>query len=152
MILAGGTYWLLKPLLPDPRLTNAKIELIRREDTGQDLSKIDLSFVGPSIARQAKGSGKYVAVNRLEFTTDGRNQVRVLLIIDDDRAIRPTFQIPRSGDAIYRLHRAKWNEELVETRNSEIWLELTSNDGHGISLQLRGPCCSSMSQSFGPYQ
>ena len=151
-MLVGGTYWLIKPLLPDPELTNAKIEVVRRDDTGQDLSKIDLSFVGPSIARKVEGSGKYVSVNRMEFATDGRNQVRVLLIIDDDRPIAHTFLLARSGDVVYRQRQGKWNEERVEARNSKIWLELTPNDGRGISLGIRGPCCPSMSQSFGPYR
>jgi hypothetical protein len=31
-------------------------------------------------------------------------------------------------------------------------LEFSSPDGQGISLGLQGPCCSSMSQSFGPYK
>ena len=152
MMLIGGTYWLVKPLLPDPGLTNAKVEIIRRNDAGSDLSKVDLSFVGPSITREAEGSGKYVSVNRMEFTTDGRNQVRVLLIIDDDRPIAHTFLLPRSGDAIFRQSQGKWNAERVGARPSKISLELSSNSGDGISLQLKGPCCSSMSQDFGPYR
>ena len=84
LLLVGGMYWLIRPLLPDPGLTNAKIQVVRRSPTGRDLSSVDLSFVGRSIAH-AQGSGKYVLANRMEFTTDGRNQLRVLLMIDDDR-------------------------------------------------------------------
>ena len=152
VMLAGGTYWLISPMLPDPGLTNAKIEIIRRDDAGADLSKVDLSYIGPSIAREAKGSGKYVSTNRIEFTTDGRNQVRVLLIIDDDRPIQHTFLLPRSGDVIYRQSQGKWNEERAKTRNSKVSLELSSQDPDGINLQLKGPCCSSMAQSFAPYR
>jgi len=151
-MLIGGTYWLGKPLMPDPGLTNAKVEIIRRNEAGSDLSKFDLSFVGPSIAREAEGSGKYVSVNRMEFTTDSRNQVRVLLIIDDDQAIAHTFLLPRSGDAIFRQSQGKWNGERVVARPSKLSLELSSNSGDGISLQLKGPCCASMSQTFGPYR
>jgi hypothetical protein len=151
VMLAGGTYLLVKPLLPDPGLTNAKIEIIRRDDAGAELSKVDLSYVGPSIAREAKGSGRYVLANRMGFTTKGRNQLRVLLIIDDDRPIPHTFLLPRSGDAIYRQSDGKWNEEQGEARNSKLSLELSSQNSDGISLQLKGPCCSSITQSFGPY-
>jgi hypothetical protein len=151
-MLAGGTYWLVKPLLPDPELTNAKIEIIRRSDAGADLSQVDLSYVGPSIAREAKGSGKYVSVNRMEFTTDRRSQVRVLLIIDDDHPTAHTFLLPRSGDAIYRQSRGKWNEERAEARNSKLSLELSPQGSGGINLELKGPCCSSMAQTFAPYR
>jgi hypothetical protein len=151
VMLAGGTYWLVKPMLPDPGLTNAKIEILRRDDAGADLSQVDLSYVGPSIAREAKGSAKYASANRMEFTTDGRNQVRVLLIIDDVRPIAHTFQLPQAGDAIYRQSQGRWNEERAEARKSKLSLELSSQDSHGISLELKGPCCSSMAQTFAPY-
>ncbi len=152
LMLVGGTYWLIKPWLPNPGLTNAKIEVVRRHDPGADLSQIDLSFVGPSISPLAQFPGRYVSVNRMEFTTDDRNQVRVLLIIDDDRPVSHSFVLPRSGNAVYRQHQAKWYVERAASRNSEISLELTSDDGGGISLGIRGPCCASMSQSLGPYR
>ena len=152
MMLVGGTYWLVKPMLPDPGLTNAKIEIIRRDEAGADLSQINLSYVGTSITRKATCSGKYVSVNRMEFTTEGRNQVRVLLIIDDAHPIAHTFLLPRSGDAIYRQSQGEWNEERAEARNSKLSFDLSSSDAFGISLQLKGPCCSSMAQSFGPYR
>jgi hypothetical protein len=152
VMLAAGTYWLIKPMLPDPALTNARIEIIRRDGAGTDLSQVDFSYVGQSIAREARGSGRYVSVSRMEFTTDGRNQVRILLIIDDDRPAAHVFQLPRAGDVIYRQAHGKWNEELVEARNSKLSLDLMSQDSGGISLQLKGPCCSSMAQSFAPYR
>jgi hypothetical protein len=151
LMLAGAVYLLIKPVLPDPGLTNAKIEILRRDNAGADLPNVDLSYVGPSIAREARGSGKYVSVNRMEFVTNGRNQLRVLLIIDDDRPIPHTFLLPRAGDAIYRQSQGKWDEERAETRNSKLSLELSSQSYGGISLELKGPCCSSMAQSFGPY-
>ena len=152
IMLTGSTYWLVKPMLPDPGLTNAKIEIVRRDDAGVDLSQVDLSYLGPTIPREAKGSGKYISVNRMEFATDGRKQVRVLLIIDDDHPIAHVFPLPRSGDAIYRQSQGKWHQERAETRRSKLSLELSSRDSDGISLQLNGPCCSSMAQTFGPYR
>jgi hypothetical protein len=151
VMFVGSTYWLLRPILPDPGLTNAKIEVIKRDGAGANLSQIDLSYVGSSIAQEVRGSGKYVSVNRMEFTSDGRNQVRVLLIIDDDQPVPHTFLLPRFGDAIYRQSQGKWNEERTEARNSKLSLELISKDSDGINLQLKGPCCSSMAQSVGPY-
>ena len=147
-----GTYWLTRPLLPDPGLTNAKIQIVRSNDSGRELSHVDLSFVGRSIAGRAQGSGKYVLANRMELTTHGRNQLRMLLVIDDNRQIARRFVLPRSGDAIYRQHQGKWIEQHVEASSSKISLEFSSPDGQGISLGLQGPCCSSMSQSFGPYK
>lgn len=151
IMLAGSTYLLVKPLLPDPELTNGKIEIIRRDSTGADFSEVDLGYVGPSIASEAKGSGEYVSVDRLEFTTEGKNQVRVLLIIDDERPVAHTFPLPRSGDAIYRQRQGTWNEERVGSRKSKVSLELSLQGSEGISLQLKGPCCSSMAQTFAPY-
>jgi hypothetical protein len=152
VMLIGSTYWLVKPLLPDQELTNGKIEIIRHGGAGADFSRVDLGYVGPSIASEAKGSGKYVSVSRLEFTTDGRNQVRVLLIIDDDRPVAHTFLLPRSGDAIYRQSQGTWKEERVGARNSKVSLELSSQGPDEINLQLKGPCCSSMAQTFAPYR
>ena len=152
VMFAGATYGLVRPLLPDRALTNAKIEILRRDDAGVDLSRVDLSYVGPSITKEVKGAGKYVSVSRMEFTTDGRNQVRVLLIIDDARPIANTFLLPRSGDAVYRQSHEKWNEERTDARNSKLSLQLSSRDPDGITLQTKGPCCSSQAQSFAPYR
>lgn len=152
IMLTGSIYWLVRPMLPDPGLTNAKIEVVRRNNAGADLSQIDLTYLGPSIAHEVKGSGKYVSVNRMDFTTDGRNQVRVLLIIDDDHPIAHTFLLPRSGDAIYRQSEGKWKEERAEARHSRLSLALSSGYADGITLQLNGPCCSSMAQTLAPYR
>jgi hypothetical protein len=80
----------------------------------------------------------------MEFTTDSRNQARILLIVDDVRSISNTFVLPQSGDAVYRQNRGKWNEEKTKAHNSKVSLRLSSSDSDGISLQLKGPCCSSM--------
>ncbi len=149
LVLFVGTFLLVRPMLPDPGLTNAKIEVVRRDNAGADLSQIDLSYIG--VSRQASGSGKYASANRMEFTTDSRNQLRVLLIIDDDRAVGHTFALPRTGFAIYRQSQGRWKEEEAEYRTSKISLQLDSPDGKDISLQIQGPCCSSMTQTFTPY-
>ncbi len=151
LMLLMATYFLLKPMLPAPGLTNAKIEVVRRDNTGNDLSQVDLSYVGSSLARQATGSSKYASVNRMEFTTDTRNQLRVLLIVDDDRAIGHTFVLPRTGYAIYRQAQGQWKEERAESRKSKILLQLNSPDGKNIDLRIEGPCCSSMAETFAPY-
>lgn len=151
-MLAGGTYWLIKPLLPDSALTNAKVEVIRRDDTGADLSEIDLSHIGSLIAQKAKGSGKYTSVNRLAFTTDGRNQVRILVIIDDPIPITHTFLLPRVGDVIYHQIHGKWKEERTDPANSNLSLQLASLSSSDIKLEISGPCCTSMTQSMGPFR
>jgi hypothetical protein len=143
-----GTYFLIRPMLPDPGLTNAKIEVVRQDIGGADLAQIDSSYIGS--LREASGSGKYVSANRMEFTTSGRNQLRVLLIVDDDRVVSHTFVLPRTGYAIYRQSQGQWKEERVESRNSKISLVLDSPDGKSINLQVRGPCCSSMAETLAP--
>ncbi len=152
LVIAAGTYALIKPLLPDPGLTNAKIEIIRRDDSGADLSGVDLSYIGPSIVREVKGSGKYVSVSRMEFKTDDRNQVRILLIVDDAHPISNTFLLPRSGDVVYRQSHEKWSKERGEARDSRLSLQLSALDSARITLHLNGPCCSSMTQTFAPYR
>jgi hypothetical protein len=151
LMFVGGTHWLVKPMLPDTGLTNGKIEIVRRDAAGADLSQVDLSYLGPSITQEAKGTGKYTFTNKMEFRTDGRNQVRVLLIIDDDRPIPHEFLLPREGDAIYRQAQGQWHEERAKAQNSKLSLELSSPDSDRINLRLKGPCCSSMAQSFAPY-
>jgi len=150
ILLLAGTYLLIRPMLPDPGLTNAKIEVVRRDNAGADLSQIDLGYIGVS-DRRASASGKYASANRMEFTTDSRNQLRVLLIVEDDRAVGHTFALPRTGYAIYRQSQGQWKEERAESRNSKLSLQLDSSDGKDINLQIEGPCCSSMSQTFAPY-
>jgi hypothetical protein len=149
LVLFAGTYLLVRRMLPDPGLTNAKVEVVRRDNVGTDLSQVDLSFIG--LSRQASGSGKYISANRMEFTTDSRNQVRVLLIVDDDRAIGRTFTLPRTGYAIYRQSQGQWKEERADSRNSKLSLQLDSSDGKEINIRVQGPCCSSMTQTFAPY-
>jgi hypothetical protein len=147
VLLTGGTYWLLRPLLPDPGLTNAKIEVIRRAEREADLASLDLSYLGPSIALEAKGVGKYASASRMDFRTDGRNQVRVLLIVDDAHLIANTFVLPRTGDAIYRQSDGRWRQERKGSGISKLSLKLNSQGSDGIDLQVLGPCCSTMTQT-----
>jgi hypothetical protein len=146
----AGTYLLVRQMLPDPGLTNAKIEVVRRDSAGVDLSQIDLSYI--ELSPQANGLGKYVSANRMEFKTDSRNQLRLLLIVDDDRAVGHTFALPRSGYAIYRQNQGRWQEERSGSRNSKLSLQLESSDGKEINLQVQGPCCSSMAETVAPYR
>jgi hypothetical protein len=146
LVLFTGTYFLVKPMLPDPRLTNAKIEVVRKDNAGIDLSQIDLSYGGSF--REASGSGKYVSAQRMEFTTDSRNQLRVLVIVDDDRVVGHTFVLPRTGYAIYRQSQGQWKKVRGESRDSKISLEVDSPDGKTINLQVHGPCCSSMKETM----
>ena len=151
VLLVGAIFLLIKPFLPDPALTNGRIEVIQQNPAGTTLAQVDLNYLGQSIAREAKGSGKYISVNRTEFTTDGRNQLRVLLIIDDDHLIAHSFVLPRSGNVIYRQSQEKWQEERENTKNSKLLLELSPSYSDEINLQLDGPCCSSISQTVAPY-
>ena len=153
VLLTGGTYWLVRPLMPDPGLTNAKVEVIRRDERGTDLAGLDLSYLGPSIAREANGIGKYASASRMEFRTDGRNQVRVLLLVDDAHLIANTFVLPRTGDAIYRQSEGRWRQQRKGLGISKLSLKLNSlnsQDSTGIDLQALGPCCSTMTQTHAP--
>jgi hypothetical protein len=149
IVVLGGTYVLVRPLLPDPALTNAKVEVIKKSVAGAELSNIDLSYIG-LLAGNVNGHGKYVPIYWGDFTTDNRNQVRALLIIDDDRPSPHTFVLPRKGEVIYRQSGGQWNQERGGGRNSKLSLELTSDSAGGVQLQIKGPCCSSMTQHFGP--
>lgn len=152
-IPAGGIYLLIRPLLPDSSLTNAKIEVVRRGDTGRALPDLDLSFVGPSVAKQVRGEGKYVSTHRLEFTTDSQNQVRAVLIIDDTDVVPNTFRLPRSGDAVYRQSRRAWKEEFSSpVSRSSLLLDLSSQGSGQLNFQVRGRCCITFTQSFGPFR
>ena len=82
--------------------------------------------------RPVRGSGKYISVNRMEFTTDDRNHIRVLLIIDDDRAVAHTFRLPRSGDAVYRQSHGQWSEVRVQSKGSDISIAVRSYDGRVV--------------------
>lgn len=152
VVLTGAVYLLIRPFLPDPALTNAKIEVIQRNDKGADIRQLDLGFLGRSVAQEAKGQQKYVSLARMEFTTDGRNQVSVLLVVDDAKPVAGTFHLPRTGNAIYRQSRGVWKQERSEGRNSAISVELTPIDSGAIHFQPNGPCCSSMAQTIPPYR
>src|ERR1022692_4165229 len=68
LIFAGGGYWLIRPLLPDRALTNAKVEVIRKSNTvGSPLS---FDYLGPGFADSVSEASTYASVSRLEFTTD----------------------------------------------------------------------------------
>jgi hypothetical protein len=152
LMFGGGAYWLVRPLLPDPGLTNAKIEIVRGDDEGTKLSELDLSYVGSSITEKAAVSGKYVSIDRMEFTTNNRYQVRVLMIIDDAEPVAHRFLLPRSGDAVYRQSHGVWKEERTEARESKLSVELRPWNTNGASLQTSGPCCYKMAQSSPPYR
>jgi hypothetical protein len=151
LLFAGGGYLVLRPLLPNPALTNAKIEVIHRDKAGVPIRQLDLSYLGTSISEKTKGYEQYVSLSRMEFTTDDRNQVRVLLIVDDAQATANIFRLPRTGDAIYRQSRGVWHEERSEGRVSELSVQITPGFASGANLQTKGPCCSSMAQDYAPY-
>jgi hypothetical protein len=151
ILFAAGSYWILRPLLPSAALTNAKIEVIRRDDAGVPIRQLDLTYLGPSISTKTNGSDKYISLSRMQFTTDDRDQVRVLLIIDDAQPAAHTLPLPRTGDAIYRQSHGKWQTERAEGRNSELSLEITPGFARGVNLRTKGRCCSSISQIYAPY-
>jgi hypothetical protein len=152
ILFAGSGYLLVSPFLPNPSLTNAKIEVIQRDDRGVGIDQVGLGFLGPTVAPQAQGTHKYVSLVRMEFTTDTRNHTSVLLIVDDSQPVAHTFLLPRSGNAIYRQSRGEWQRERFEGQSSELSVELTRTPSGGINLQPRGSCCSSMAQTSPPYR
>jgi hypothetical protein len=147
LALALGGYWLIRPMLPNRALTNAKIEVIRRSPSEQTAPS--LAYLGPEFAYQLREANKYVAVSRMDFATDGKNQVRVLLIVDDPQPTAHTFVLPRTGTVVYRQHDGIWKEEQSGGKPSDISVSFTAFNS---TLQTQGPCCSSMSSGFAPYR
>lgn len=146
-VFAIGGYWLIRPLLPNRALTNAKVEVIRRKmPAGAPLS---LEYLGPGFAGNVKEADTYSSVSRLEFTTDGKNQARVLLIIDDPQPVAHTFVLPRTGTAVYRQSHGVWEMEQSNGKPSDISVTLTAFNS---TLQTEGPCCSFTAASFAPYR
>jgi hypothetical protein len=90
LLFAVGGYWLIRPLLPNRALTNAKVEVIRKIGSGG--TPLNLDYLGPTFAGSLKEVNTYASVSRLEFVTDGKNQVRALLIVDEVslRSLLPT--------------------------------------------------------------
>jgi hypothetical protein len=150
--LGGGIYWIIRPILPDPALTNAKIEIVRRNEAGEPLSNFDFSYLGSSRFRSVMAPGTYVATNRLDFSTDDRNQVRVLLIVEDAEPVAHAFDIPRTGEVVFRQSHGTWVTERGGDKESKIYLELRLGRDNEIDLEIKGPCCSSMSQASGPFR
>ena len=146
LLFAAGGYWLIRPLLPNRALTNAKIEVIRRSAPGQ--APLSFNYLGPGFAGNVEQPHTYASVSRLEFATDGRNQVRALLIVDDPQPVAHTFVLPRTGTVVYRQSHGVWKEEHSGGKQSEISVTLTAFNS---TLQTQGPCCSSMSSSLAPY-
>lgn len=146
ILLAIGGYWLISPLLPNRALTNAKVEIIKRNAT--DGAPLSLAYLGPGFASNVKDANRYASVSRMEFTTDGKNQVRVLLIVDDPQPVAHTFVLPRTGTLVYRQSHGVWDEEQPGGKPSDISVRLTAFNS---TLQTLGPCCSSMSSDFAPY-
>jgi hypothetical protein len=146
-VFAIGGYWLIRPLLPNRALTNAKVEVIRRKvPPGAPLS---LDYLGPGFAGNVKEADTYSSVSRLEFTTDGKNQARALLIVDDPQPVDHTFVLPRTGRAVYRQSHGVWTTEQLDGKPSDISVTLTAVNS---TLQTQGPCCSFMAASVAPYR
>ena len=147
LVFAAGGYWLIRPLLPNRALTNAKVEVIRRTSSGG--APLSLNYLGPGFAGNLKEANTYTSVSRLEFTTDGKNQARALLIVDDPEPVAHTFTLPRTGIVVYRQSHGVWKEEQSSGKTSDISVTLTT---FNRALQPQGPCCSSMSVNFAPYR
>lgn len=147
LVFAVGGYWLIRPLLPDRALTNGKVEVIRKEPTPE--APLSLGYLGPDFTGSVQEPDHYASVSRLDFTTDGRNHVRALLIVDDPEPVAHTFVLPRTGPVVYRQTHGVWKEEHGSGRLSDISVTLTAFNS---TLQIQGPCCSSMASSFAPYR
>jgi hypothetical protein len=147
LAFGAGGYWLIRPLLPNRALTNAKVEVVRRDATRE--APLSLDYLGSDFAGSIKEASQYTSVSRLEFATDGKNQVRALLIVDDPQPVPHTFVLPRTGTAVYRQSHGIWKEEHTSGNLSDISVTLTAFNS---TLQIQGPCCSSMSSGFAPYR
>jgi hypothetical protein len=147
LIFAVAGYWLIRPLLPNRALTNAKVEVIRR--SASEGAPLTLDYLGPGFAGNLKDANAYASVSRLEFATDGKNQVRALMIVDDPQPVAHTFVLPRTGTVVYRQSHGVWKEEQSGGKPSAISVTLTASFNSG--LQTQGPCCSYTSFSFAPY-
>jgi hypothetical protein len=147
LLFVAGGYWLIRPFLPDRALTNARVEVIRKIGPGQ--APLSFDYLGPQFAGEVKQANAYASVSRMEFVTDGRNQSRALLIVDDPQPIAHTFVLPRTGIAVYRQSHGVWREEQSGGKPSDISVTLTAfNRG----LETQGPCCPYSSVSFAPYR
>jgi hypothetical protein len=147
LLFSVGGYWLIRPLLPNRALTNARVEIIKRN--APDGAPLSLAYLGPEFASYVKDANWYASVSRLEFATGGKNQVRVLLIVDDPQPVAHTFLLPRTGTVVYRQSHGMWDQEQPGGKSSEISVRLTDFNS---TLQTLGPCCSSMSSVFAPYR
>jgi hypothetical protein len=147
LVFAAGGYWLIRPLLPNRALTNGKVEVIRRVETGG--APFSPEYLQSDFAGILSSGSKYGSVSRLKFATDGKNQVRALLIVDDPQPVAHTFVLPRTGVVVYRQSHGVWKEERGGGKPSDISVTLTDFDS---TLQTQGPCCSSMSFGFAPYR
>jgi len=148
LVYTAGGYWLIHPLLPDRALTNAKIEVIRRNSAGGP--RFDQTYLGSDFGQFVKNADQYASVTRLEFTTDGRNHARALLIVDDSQPVAHTFELPRNGIAVYRQSGGTWKREQGDgAKPSDISVSLTDFNS---TLQTSGPCCSNSSAGFAPYR
>jgi hypothetical protein len=145
LFVASG-YWLIRPLLPNHALTNARIEVVRRSSPGQ--TPLSLGYLGADFAGKIDPSA-FTSVSRLDFATDSKNQVRALLIVDDIQPVTHTFVLPRTGTVVYRQSQGMWKEESSGGKPSDISVTFTSFNS---TMQTKGPCCSSMSSSFAPYR
>jgi hypothetical protein len=147
LFVAGG-YWLIHPMLPDRALTNARVEVIRRNSPGEPPLKLD--YLGSEFTGSVREANMYASVSRLEFTTNSKNQVRALLIVDDPQLVSHTFALPRTGTVVYRQSHWVWQEERTGGgKPSDISVTLTAFNS---TLQVQGPCCSSESSGFAPYR
>jgi hypothetical protein len=118
LLFVIGGYWLIRPLLPNQSLTNAKVEIIRRDGSGGP--PFNLEYLGPGFEGSVGDANTYFSVSRLEFTTSGRNQARVLLVVDDPIPVPHTFVLPRTGVAVFRQSNGIWKEEQRSGRQSDI--------------------------------
>jgi hypothetical protein len=146
LLFVVGGYWLIRPLLPNRALTNAKVEVIRKIGSGG--TPLSLDYLGPAFAGSLKEVNTYASVSRLEFVTDGKNQVRALLIVDDPQPVTHTFVLPRTGTVVYRQSHGVWKVDQAGGKPSDISVTITAFNS---TLQTQGPCCSSMSSGFSPY-
>lgn len=62
--------------------------------TTSEGAALSLDYLEPGFAGNLKEANTYTSVSRLEFTTDGKNQARALLIVEDPDLVAHTFVLP----------------------------------------------------------
>jgi hypothetical protein len=139
LLFLAGSYYLVRPLIPNPAETTVSVFAIRQTPLGKPFQDLDWSAFGGMPHLNTIPDGLFSPVSLSTFAMSDKRKSRVLLVMFEEESSEDALDVPRTGDAIYMEKNHQWTSVLKPKRTGSFRIKVSRKFGV-ISV---GECCHS---------